>query len=293
MNAVATPAACTVATSRAVAAPPAPVQPDWSALLNALLCDMGDVTSTVAEIGDKLGPDEPAIGRLLDCALEDIYKVKRSLDARPLYVATTDAAYEALYKPLAHLQGAAAMARLMGVDIFSGAIESATNLLDEVHNNLGDQVIGLLLPRAPELDTTPAEAEVQEETESRGWLQVINDVISKQAVATSVLSEWVDHADAPAVYGVLTLMQDLGTKLDEEEEKGKADWDDLITGMFPRVSDALLIVADVARAVNRDLEDSTLYAVIYLLDYSKQIADGFIEADRAARTIPAGKIINV
>lgn len=286
MNAVATPPK---AVRRGLTEAIKPQNPDWETLLLCLVNDMREVTGDVAEIGDKIGPDEPAIGKLLDCALEEIHKVKRSLEARPLYAATTDAAYEALYKPLAHLQGAAAMAKLMEVDIFSPVIERATTLLDEVHNSLSDQVIGVMLPAQP---AAVAAAEVTEEPGTRTWTAAINDVMSKQGIATQVLADWVDHADAPAVYGVLTLMQGLGTKLDEEEEKGKADWDDLITGMFPRVSDALLIVADVARAVNRDLEDSTLYAVIYLLDYSKQIADGFIEAERAARTIPAGRIVH-
>lgn len=285
MNAVATPPK---AARRGLIQAIKPQNPDWQTLLLCLINDMREVTGDVAEIGDKLGPDEPAIGKLLDCALEEIHKVKRSLEVRPLYVTTTDAAYEALYKPLAHLQGAAAMAKLLEVDIFSGAIERATTLLDEVHNSLSDQVIGVLLPTQP---AAPAPPEATEEPATRTWTEAINDVMSKQGIATQVLASWVDHADAPAAYGVLTLMQDLSARLDKEEEKGKADWDDLRGGMFPRVSDALLIVADVARAVNRDLEDPTLYAVIYLLDYCKQIVDGFIEAERAARTIPAGKIV--
>ncbi len=289
MNAVATPPkAAQVGELRTTAQSPA-VPPEWQSLLACLLNDIREVSANVAEIADKMGPDEPTIGRLLDSALADLRLVIRGLDIQPLYRAATDAAYETLYNPLAYLAGAAAMAKLMEVDIFSGAIERAATLLDEAHNSLSDQVIGVMLPAQP---ATVAAAEVTEEPGTRTWTAAINDVMSKQGIATQVLADWVDHADAPAVYGVLTLMQGLGTKLDEEEEKGKADWDDLITGMFPRVSDALLIVADVARAVNRDLEDSTLYAVIYLLDYSKQIADGFIEAERAARTIPAGRIVH-
>lgn len=286
MNAVASPPK---AARRGLTEAIKPQNPDWATLLLCLTNDMREVTDALAVIGNKVGPDEPAIGKLLDCAHDEIYKVKRSLEARPLYVATTDAAYEALYKPLAQLQGASAMAKMLEVDIFSGAIDRATTLLDEVHNSLSDQVIGAMLPAQP---AASAPAEATEEHATRTWTEAINDVMSKQGIATQVLADWVDHADAPAAYGVLTLMQGLSTKLDDEEEKGKADWDDLIGGMFPRVSDALLIVADVARAVNRDLEDSTLYAVIYLLDYSKQIADGFIEAERAARTIPAGRIVH-
>lgn len=150
MNAVATrPKAAQAGELRVTSAPAPAVLPEWKSLLACLLNDLREVSANVAEIGDKIGPDEPAICTLLDCALDEIYKVKHNLEARPLYVATTDAAYEALYKPLAHLQGAAAMARLMGVDIFSGAIEKATALLDEAHNGLSDQAIGVLLPTQP------------------------------------------------------------------------------------------------------------------------------------------------
>ncbi|MDZ7863352.1 hypothetical protein [Acidovorax sp.] len=291
MNAVATPSKTA---RRGLTEAIKPQNPDWETLLQCMLNDMSEVTSDVAEIADKIGPDEPAIGRLLDSALDELHAVKRSLDVRPLYAETTNAAYEALYKPLAYLQGAAAMAKLLEVDIFSMVIERSTGLLDDVHNNFSGQVIGVLLPtQAAAPAAGSAAAEVAEDPTNRSWHDVINDVMARQLAATHVLSQWVDHADCPAGYGLLTLMEGLGATLDEEEEAGKADWDDLLTGMFPRVSDALLIVTDVARAVNRELDDSTMFAVIYLLDYCKEMVDGFIEAERAARTIPAGRIVHV
>lgn len=153
MNAVATPPK---AVRRGLTEAIKSQTPDWATLLLCLTNDMREVTDALAVIGNKVGPDEPAIGKLIDCAHDDIYRVKRSLDARPLSVATTDAAYEALYKPLAHLQGASAMAKMLEVDIFSGAIDRAATLLDEVHNSLSDQVIGVMLPKPPESGSIPS-----------------------------------------------------------------------------------------------------------------------------------------
>ena len=110
MNVVATPPK---SARRGLTQAVLPTPPDWETLLRCMLNDMSEVTRDVAEIADKIGPDEPAIGRLLDSALDELYAVKRSLDVRPIYAATTNAAYEALYKPLAYLQGAAAMAKLL------------------------------------------------------------------------------------------------------------------------------------------------------------------------------------
>lgn len=239
MNAVATPPKSARAGELRTAPARAPAaQPEWQSLLACLLNDIREVLANVAEIGDKIGPDEPAICTLLDCALEDIYKVKHNLEARPLYVATTDAAYEALHKPLAHLQGAAAMTRLMGVDIFSGAIEKATALLDEAHNGLSDQALGKLLPVRP---VEPANADAEEspapgndETAAEAAYYRCGEVV---AVMIAAAREDSSTAASEVCWAIVTIAE---IAKDLMEPRGTLDIDDVRTAAA-RLSQAIAI----------------------------------------------------
>lgn len=111
---------------------------------------------------------------------------------------------------------------------------------------------------------------------------VLFDIECKRGAAAHVLSEWAEHANIPAAFGLVTLMKQLEKQLDLEQEQ--PDLEDPISGSFPRISAEVLVVSDVAHAVVQQNDDVTLHAVTYLLDMCKQIADDYCDDLMAART---------
>lgn len=115
---------------------------------------------------------------------------------------------------------------------------------------------------------------------SRQWADVIFDVECRRTAAEAVLREWAEHANIPAAFGLVVLLEQLESTLDKEGKN--TDWEDHLTGIFPRISCEILVVSDVVHAVNQQHDDQTLYAVGYLLDMCKQIVDTYTDELMAA-----------
>lgn len=115
---------------------------------------------------------------------------------------------------------------------------------------------------------------------ARQWAEVIFDVECRRTAAEAVLREWAEHANIPAAFGLVVLLEQLESTLDKEGKN--TDWEDHLTGIFPRISCEILVVSDVVHAVNQQHDEQTLYAVGYLLDMCKQIVDTYTDELMAA-----------
>ncbi|MFN7155207.1 MAG: hypothetical protein ACK4OE_16095 [Acidovorax sp.] len=160
MNAVATP---TRKASKPALKPSKPAASrkealqDWDQLARYVSNDLAEVTGQIAALADSVGSEpDPlcSIGILLDEAHRYVSEIRESIQTRPLTLWTTNAAYTALLKPLAIVEGAMAMAAKVEADIISPALRVVHEKLDEAQNSLDDQVIGNMLPPAPETEYT-------------------------------------------------------------------------------------------------------------------------------------------
>ena len=166
MNAVATPtrkAAKPDLKPRKPAPSPKEALPGWDQLARHVSNDLAEVTGQIAALADSVGSEpDPlcSIGRLLDEAHRYVSEIRESIQTRPLTQWITDEAYTAMFKPLAIVEGAMAMAARVEADIISPVLRVVHEKLDEAQNSLGDQVIGQMLPPAPETEYTAAAIKV-------------------------------------------------------------------------------------------------------------------------------------
>ncbi|MDR6767697.1 hypothetical protein J2W88_002978 [Acidovorax delafieldii] len=163
MNAVLEPAS--KASAVPVAAPEIGTGHGWEGLANALAVDLSEATARAKALADLAVNDLASVGTLLDEASSLLGKIAENIGVRPLTSEITDEAYTAMFRPMAFVQGAAAIAE-SAKDANLILLPSLRNFhtsLDEIQDSLGDQVLGAMLPSAlsTELDKDPPKDAIQ------------------------------------------------------------------------------------------------------------------------------------
>lgn len=162
MNAVVTPTRKTAKPAlkpSKPAASPNEALPDWDQLARCVSNDLDEANAQISALADSVGsgPDPmSSIGTLLDEAHRYVSEIRESIQTRPLTQWITDEAYTAMFKPLAIVEGAMAIAEKVEADIISPVLRVVHEKLDEAQNSLADQVLGKMLPTTLETEYTAA-----------------------------------------------------------------------------------------------------------------------------------------
>lgn len=129
--------------------------PDWDQLARRVSSDLQRISAQIVALSDSTGcgPDPlPSISTLLEETNRHLCEIRASIDVRPLTKTATDEAYTTMFKPLAFVEGAIAMAVKVEADIISPVLRVVHELLNEAQDSLGDQALGAMLPCALSAD---------------------------------------------------------------------------------------------------------------------------------------------
>ena len=218
MNAVATPARKAAPKARKSAAAPKEVLPDWDNLARCVSNDLAEVNAQIAALADSVASGSApltSIGTLLEEAHDHLDEIRASINTRPLVKAITDEAYTRMFKPLALVEGAIAMAVKVEADIISPTLRVVHELLNEAQNSLADVVLGVMLPVLPEsgadlasmrTDKTAAPADSAGSEEEAAYRELARSAayeIQKLAEAMQIVNEQMATEDHPITHGVM------------------------------------------------------------------------------------------
>ncbi|CAN7504862.1 hypothetical protein LJR074_003507 [Acidovorax sp. LjRoot74] len=164
MTTVEAPIRKAAATANPVPSTNVEAPPEWERLAKAVALDLAEATERTKALADLAVNELTPVATLLDEAHVLLGQITCSVNAKPLNSAVTDEAYTALFKPMAFVQGAAAITAAGNANVLLlPSLRSLHTSLDEIQNNLGDQVLGAMLPNstATAPDATPQNDAIQ------------------------------------------------------------------------------------------------------------------------------------